>query len=235
MMPTVVIRPDAHVLARPMTTDPQPLTTGSSSGSSTTSRDAVGSVRVIVPVRCRQQGMGACRWTRRPTRPVRAGGGVEVLQPHPAASHRLATLGAGDHDLPQLLGAARLDRLGHHLPAPHPLGTQEVGHVGHAHGELPAVLDRLVGPGGGNGLDDRGEPPAMDQAPWLVVVGPTSNQPVTRSASSWSRCSPSRRMNALWPSSSAVGCRCRHRAPPDLLPVQGPHLPPMPPSLGERA
>jgi hypothetical protein len=43
------------------------------------------------------------------------GGGVDVLQPHLAASHRLAILAAGDHDLPQLLGMALLDRLGNHL------------------------------------------------------------------------------------------------------------------------
>ena len=48
----------------------------------------------------------------------RPGGRVDVLQPHLAASHRLAIPDTGDHDLPQLLGAALLDRLGNHIRAP---------------------------------------------------------------------------------------------------------------------
>jgi hypothetical protein len=68
------------------------------------------------PVRCGQQGVGLAGGPGvGPPGVSGLGGGVDVLQPHLAASHRLAILGAGDHDLPQLLGAALLDRLGHHL------------------------------------------------------------------------------------------------------------------------
>jgi SAM-dependent methyltransferase len=111
------------------------------------------------------------RATRRPTGASRLRGRLDVVQAHLSPGHRLAVLGAADHHQPQLLGAALLDRLGHHLQPPRALRAQEVGHVGDAHGQLPAVLDRQVGADGGERLDDRGEDAPVDQAPRLVVVG----------------------------------------------------------------
>src|SRR6266487_2833985 len=156
-------------------------------------------------VRFGQRGV-RCEQTEQASAHLDSGVGrrVDVLQPHLAADRKLAILGTGDDDLPQLLGAALLDRLGDHVEAALTLRPQEVGHVGDPDGKLPAVLDGLEGPGGGNRLDDRGEDTAVHQAPWLMVLGPTSNQPATRSPRACSRCNPSRRMNARWPSSSAV-------------------------------
>ena len=78
---------------------------------------------VVMPFAIASQGWGPAGGANVGQRCSRLGRRLDVLQTHLAASHRLAILGTGNHDLPELLGAALLDRLGNHVEASLTLGA----------------------------------------------------------------------------------------------------------------
>lgn len=91
-----------------------------------------------------------------------------VLQPYRAARYHGAA--GAERDLPQLLGAALLERLREYVERAVRCGTEEVGVVVGADGELVVLEDVGAGADAGGALDDRRVDAAMDDAPRGVVL-----------------------------------------------------------------
>jgi len=96
--------------------------------------------------------------------------GLDVLQPDLPTRDELCVVLPANLDLPELLGPPLVDGDGFDIESTALVRAQEVGRVGDADRLLAPVLDRFLGAGRRERLDDRRVEPPVDETPGLVVT-----------------------------------------------------------------